>query len=305
MIYDIIIIGGGPAGITAGIYGARQNLKILLITKSFGGQVAEKAVAIGNYPGFEAILGKDLIEKFENHLKKQKVEIKLDEVLEIKKSNSLFLVSTKNKKDIQTKTIIIASGADSRVLNIPGEKEFLGKGVSYCAVCDGILFANKTVAVIGGGNAGFESAILLSNYVKKIYILEYGSEIKADRINQQILRKTNKAKIMTNVALQKIVGKEFVESIIYQCLKDGKQKTLFVDGVFVQIGKNATTSFVKDLVEFNKQNEIKVKFETFETKTPGLFVAGDANVGQYKQIITACGEGAKAALSAYHYIKKQ
>ena len=305
MIYDIIIIGGGPAGITAGIYGARQNLKILLITKSFGGQVAEKAVAIENYPGFEEILGKDLIEKFENHLKKQKVEIKLDEVLEIKKSNSLFLVSTKNKKDIQAKTIIIASGADSRVLNIPGEKEFLGKGVSYCAVCDGILFANKTVAVIGGGNAGFESAILLSNYVKKIYILEYGSEIKADRINQQILRKTNKAKIMTNVALQKIVGKEFVESIIYQCLKDGKQKTLFVDGVFVQIGKNATTSFVKDLVEFNKQNEIKVKFETFETKTPGLFVAGDANVGQYKQIITACGEGAKAALSAYHYIKKQ
>jgi len=305
MIYDIIIIGGGPAGITAGIYGARQNLKILLITKSFGGQVAEKAVAIENYPGFEEILGKDLIEKFENHLKKQKVEIKLDEVLEIKKSNSLFLVSTKNKKDIQAKTIIIASGADSRVLNIPGEKEFLGKGVSYCAVCDGILFTNKTVAVIGGGNAGFESAILLSNYVKKIYILEYGSEIKADRINQQILRKTNKAKIMTNVALQKIVGKEFVESIIYQCLKDGKQKTLFVDGVFVQIGKNATTSFVKDLVEFNKQNEIKVKFETFETKTPGLFVAGDANVGQYKQIITACGEGAKAALSAYHYIKKQ
>jgi len=304
MIYDVIIIGGGPAGITAGIYGARQSLKILLITKDFGGQVAEKAVAIENYPGFEEILGKDLIEKFENHLRKQKIEIKLDEVLGIQKNNNLFFVSTKSKKEIQAKTIIIASGADSRTLRIPGEKELLGKGVSYCAVCDGILFANKTVAVIGGGNAGFESAILLSNYVKEIYILEYGSKVKADKINQQILKKTNKAKVITNVALKKINGKEFVESITYENFVTKKQKTLSVDAVFVEIGRNARTSFIRDLVEFNKQNEIKVKFETYETKTPGLFVAGDANVGQYKQIITACGEGAKAVLSAYAYIKK-
>jgi len=305
IIYDIVIIGGGPAGISAGIYGARQNFKILLITKSFGGQVAGKAVAIENYPGFEEILGKDLIEKFENHLRKQKVEIKFDEVIGITKNTNLFLVTIKNEKIIQAKTVIIASGAENRSLEIPGEKEFLGKGVSYCAVCDGILFVNKSVAVIGGGNAGFESAILLSNYVEKIYILEYGSEVKADKINQQILKKANKAKIITNVALKRINGKEFVESITYENVINNRQKTIPVNGVFVEIGRSARTSFVRDLVEFNKQNEIKVKFETYETKTPGLFVAGDANIGQYKQIITACGEGAKAALSAYNYIRKQ
>ncbi len=337
MIYDLIIIGGGPAGITAGIYAARQKLNTLLITKSFGGQVVKKAVAIENYPGFEKISGQELIQKFENHLKKfarpsfseknlgGQVEIKIDEVKKIypvksrkagispkaklfngvKKTNNDFLVSTKNKKEFQAKAIIVASGADPRPLEVPGEEEFIGKGVSYCSICDGVLFADKTVAVIGGGNAGFESAIFLSNYVKKIYILEYGPRVSADETNQEIIKKTKKAEIITNAALKEIKGKKFVESMVYQSRKTKEEKTLSIEGVFVEIGSQPATAFVKGLVEFNEKDEIKVEFETCQTKTPGLFAVGDVNIGQYKQIITACGEGAKAALAAYGYIQKQ
>ncbi len=303
-MFDLIIIGGGPAGVTAGIYASRQKLNTLLIAKGFGGQVAKKAVAIENYPGFKKISGQDLVKKFEDHLRKQKVEIKIDEVEKIEKINNNFLVVTKSKKEFQAKTIIVASGADPRLLEVLGEKEFIGKGLSYCAICDGVLFADKIVAVIGGGDAGFESAIFLSNYVKKIYILEYGSEVKADKTNQEIVKKTKKAEIITNAALKEIRGGEFVESVVYEDRGTEEEKILPVEGIFVEIGTQPATSFVKDLVEFNEKDEIKVEFETYQTKTTGLFAVGDVNVGQYKQIITACGEGAKAALAAYGYLKR-
>lgn len=304
MNYDLIIIGGGPAGITAGIYAARQKLNTLLITKSFGGQIAKKAIDIENYPGFEKITGQELVSKFENHLKKQNIEIKIDEVGKVEKKKEKFLVSVKSKDRYESLAVILASGADPRPLEVPGEKEFIGKGVSYCAVCDGPVFADKTVAVIGGGNAGFETAIFLANYVKKIYILEYGPKPKADKVNQEVVKKMGKAEIITNVALREIKGKDFVESIIYENTKTKKTNTLEVEGVFVEIGSQPATSYVKDLVDFNKSDEIKVEFETCQTKTPGLFAAGDLNVGHYKQIVTACGEGAKAALAAYAYIQK-
>jgi len=303
-MYDLIIIGGGPAGITAGIYAARQRLSTLLITKNFGGQVARKAVAIENYPGFKEISGQELINRFEKHLRKQKIDIERDEVVKLKKINKNLLIWTESKNKFEAKAVIIASGADPRPLEVPGEKEFIGKGVSYCAICDGIFFTDKTVAVIGGGNSGFEAAIFLSKIAKKIYILEYNPEVGADQINQEIVRKTGKAEIITNAAFKKIEGKKFVNSIIYQNRKSKKINTLEVEGVFVEIGSQPATSFVKDLVEFNEKDEIKVGFETYQTKTPGLFAIGDVNVGKYKQIITACGEGAKAALSAYDYIKK-
>jgi len=305
-MFDLIIIGGGPAGITAGIYTARQKLKTLLITKTFGGQVAKKAVSIENYPGFEEISAMELIERFKNHLKKQEsMEIlENEEVTKLEKNNNHFLVWTKNKDKFEGKAVIIGSGTDPRPLEVPGEKEFIGKGVSYCAVCDGALFPNKKVAVIGGGNAGFETALLLSNIVKKIYILEYDSEVKADKRNQERVEKTGKAEIITEVDLKRIEGEKFVNSIIYQDKKTGQEKTLAVEGVFVEIGSQPATSFIKDLVDFNEKDEIVVEFETCQTKTPGLFAAGDVNVGRFKQIITACGEGAKAALAAFEYIQR-
>ena len=303
IIYDLIIIGGGPGGITAGIYAARQKLNILLITKDFGGQIARKSVDIENYTGFEKISGPELTQKFEKQLKTQKIEIVTGEVGKIEKRGGNFSVSTNSGK-YEAKSVIIASGSDPRPLEVPGEKEFTGKGVSYCPLCDGPIFKDKIVAVIGGGNAGFEAAFFLANYVKKIYILEYGPQVKADAENQELVKNTEKAIVIVNATVEKIEGDGFVKSLTYRDLVSKELKKIEVDGIFVEIGNQPATSFAKNLVEFNEKDEIKVEFETYQTKTPGLFAVGDCNVGKYKQIITAAGEGAKAALAAYEYIKK-
>jgi len=302
MLNDLIIIGGGPAGITAGIYAARQKLDILLITKDFGGQVARKAVGIENYPGFEEISGMELIQKFEKQLRKQKIDIERDEVRNVKKNGEKFIVTTKRKNKFESKAVILATGTDPRPLEVPGEKEFVGRGVSYCVVCDAPIFTDKIVAVIGGGNAGFEAAIALANWAKKIYILEYNPEIMADKENEERAKKTGKVEIITNIALKEIKGNKFVDSIIYQNRKTKRNFAIPLAGVFVEVGYQPATAYVKGLVDFNERDEIKVDFETFQTKTPGLFAAGDCNVGQFKQIVTACGEGAKAALAAYQYL---
>jgi len=303
-IYDLIIIGGGPAGITAGIYAARQKLNTLLITKSFGGQVARKAVAIENYPGFEEISGMELIQKLEKHLRKQKIDIERDEVTKLKKIGEKFFVQTKSKHQFQAKAVIVSSGADPRPLEVPGEKEFIGKGVGYCTTCDAPLFANKTVAVIGGGNAGFEAAIFLSLIAKKIYILEYGKKVGADEINQERVKKNKKVEVITNAAIKKIQGDQFVNSLIYQDRKTRKNITLPVEGIFIEVGSQPATSFVKGLVDFNEKDEIIVNPKTGETRIPGLFAAGDIDDVPYKQIVIAAGEGTKAALSAYNYLQK-
>ena len=328
ILYDLIIIGGGPAGITAGIYAARQKLNTLLITKSFGGQVARKAVAIENYPGFEEISGLELIQRFEKHLRKQKIDIERDTVTKIKKIDKNFIVFTESKHRFEAKAVIIASGADPRPLEVPGEKKFIGRGLSYCSVCDGPLFENKNVAVIGGGNAGFEAAIFLSNIAKKIYILEFNPKIGADETNQERVKKTGKVEVITNAALKQIKGNQlpergeaerrvemkansergklhrFVNSIIYQDRKTKKNITLPLEGVFVEIGSQPATAFVKGLVNFNEKDEIKIDLRTNQTKIPGLFAAGDITEIKDKQIVIAAGEGAKAALSAYDYLQK-
>jgi len=301
--YELIIIGGGPAGMTAGIYASRLGLKTLLITKNFGGQIGEKAVAIENYPGFESISGQDLIQKMVSHLRVQKIDIKMDQVLNLKKEGNSFLVSVKSKKEFKAKALILATGADPRFLEVPGEKEFIGKGVSYCALCDGPLYKDKTVAVIGGGNAGFETALFLSKVAQKIYILEYSDKVKADENNQKLVKSTGKTEVITNAALKEIKGGNFVELIIYQDLKTKKEKELKIDAVFVQVGYQPATSYAKGLVNFNKRDEITIKPETCETSTPGVFAAGDLNEGPFKQIVTAAGEGAKAALAAHNYIQ--
>lgn len=304
MIYDLIIVGGGPAGITAGIYAARQRLNTLLITKSFGGQITRKSVGIENYPGFKTITGFDLIQKFTEHFKKFKIETLEDSVVKIKKTGKVFLVLTKSKKRFQAKTVIIASGADPRPLEVPGEKKFIGKGVSYCTACDAPLFAKKEVVVVGGGNSGFEAAVALNNWVKKIYILEYNPKIKADEENQKRAKRTGKVRVITNAVLKQIKGKEFVNSIIYQDRESKEIKTLKVEGIFVEIGSQPATSFVKGLVDFNKKDEIIVDQKTLQTRTPGLFAAGDVDDVIYKQIVIAAGQGAQAALFVSNYLQK-
>ena len=231
--------------------------------------------------GFDKISGPELVELYQKQLKANNLEVTQDEVVGIEKKDAKFLISTKSGKTYEAISVIITSGASSRLINVPGEEEFAGKGVSYCSLCDGPVFKNKIVAVIGGGNNGFESALFLSNYVPKVYILEYGAK------------------------MVKIEGKVFVESITYQDLTANTEKTLEVKGVFVEIGYIPATTFVNGLVDLNNKGEIMFDANTLATKTPGLFSAGDCNVSKYKQIVMASGEGAKAALSAYEYIKKQ
>ena len=304
-LYNIIIIGGGPAGMTAGIYGARENLDILLVTKDFGGQIKRKSIEIENYPGFRKISGQKLIQKFENHLKKFNVSIIRDKVVKIKKQGEIFSVSTEGKKQFKSFSVIIASGADPRPLEVPGEKELIGKGVSYCVVCDGPLYKNKTVAVIGGGNAGFEAAIFLSRIAEKIYILEYGPEIKADTTNQKRAKRAKNIEVITNAGLREIKGKNFVETIVYEDNENKKLKTLEVNGVFIEIGSIPATGFIKGLIDFNKKDEIIIDAKTGETMVHGLFAAGDITDEKYKQIIVAAGQGAKAALSASKYLQSR
>lgn len=304
MFYDLIIIGGGPAGITAGIYAARQKMQTLLLTKDFGGQLIRKAGLIENYPGIEEISGLNLIKKFENQLRRFDIRVEKESVVRIKKRDNNFIVSTKTKKDYQAKAVIIATGADPRPVEVPGEKKYIGKGVSYCATCDAAFFRGKKVAVIGGGNAGFEAAMSLAQWAEKIYILEYGFKAAAEEYNQQTAIKTGKIEVITNAVLNEIKGDEFVSSIVYQDKERGEKKFLEVQGVFVEIGYQPATSFVKGLVDFNEIDEIKVNPKTGETSTAGLFAAGDADDVPYKQIIIAAGEGAKAAVSAYKYLQK-
>ena len=303
-MYDLIIIGAGPAGISAAVYAARQQLKILIISKDIGGQVAKKAVDIENYPGFEKISGPDLVSLYQKQIKFNNLEVTHDEVINIEKREGKFSVAVKSDKTHESISVIIASGAESRKLNVPGEEEFEGKGVSYCSLCDGPIFKNKVVAVVGGGNNGFESALFLSNYVKHVYILEYSDKVNADEENQELVSKNKNIELITNAKVLKIEGKVFVNSIIYQDLKENKEKTLEVNGVFVEIGYIPSTSFIKDLADLNEKGEIIFAPKTLETKTKGLFSAGDCNVSKYKQIVMASGQGAVAALSAYEYIKR-
>lgn len=304
MIYDLIIIGAGPAGVSAAIYAARQKLNFLVISKEMGGQVAKKAVDIENYPGFDKISGPDLIKVFEDQLKINKVEIAINEVVKINKNKNVFEIYTESGENYEALAVIISTGADPRPLEVEGEKELIGKGVSYCSLCDGPVFRDKIVAVIGGGNSGFESASFLSNYVKKIYILESGSAVRADQENQNLIAKNKKSEVILNAKVLRIQGDKFVKSVVYQDLVSNKEKEINIDGVFIEIGNLPATAFVRELVDFSERDEIITDLETYATRTPGLFAAGDCNKGKYKQIIAAAGEGAKAALSAYEYIQK-
>lgn len=305
-MYDLIIIGSGPAGITAGIYAARKKLKILMITRDFLGQVGW-AFTIENYPGFEKIRGQELAQRFEKQVKRfDNIEVKQgqDATRILKKEDGVFNVKTSDDKDYSTRAVIVATGRDPRPLEVPGEKEFLGKGVGYCVTCDGPIFQDKTVAVIGGGNSGFDASLELAKYCSKIYILEFGDKPLADESTQEKAGKNQKIHIILNAETKKIKGDKFVNSLIYKNRKTNEQKELKVEGIFIQIGYVPATGFVKDLVEFNKKDEIKIDPITCATKTPGLFAAGDVTSMPVKQVITSAAEGAKAALSAYQYLQK-
>jgi len=302
ILYDLIIIGGGPAGITAGIYAIRKKLKTLIITKDLQGQV-QWAVSVENYPGLPDIKGMDLAKRFENHLKQYEAEIINDEVIKIEKENQIFALITKSGDRFIAMSVIIASGADPRPLEVPGEKEFIGKGVTYCVTCDAPFFKDKPVAVIGGGNAGVKAAVELTHYASKVYLLEFQERLAADEWEQERAMNNEKIEIFTSAALKSIEGKNKIEKITYEDIKSKQKKNLNVEGVFVSVGTQPATSFIKELVDFNEKDEIAIDPKTCQTKTPGLFSAGDVTDVKYNQIVIAAGEGAKAALSVYDYLR--
>ncbi|MEO0087628.1 MAG: FAD-dependent oxidoreductase [candidate division WOR-3 bacterium] len=299
-LYDLIIIGGGPAGITAAIYSARKNLSILLLTKDLGGQILLTS-EIENYPGFQYITSKELADKFTAQLTNFPISLGLGiEVNNIKKENNIFLVKTIDNKTYQGKTVIIATGRSPKPLNLPNEKELLGRGVSYCATCDAPLFKNKDTAVIGGGNSAVISAIELAKICKKVYLI-VRSEIKADYILKERLNKFNNVNILLRHLPKAILGKEKVSGILVYDQLNNKEYEIPVDGVFIEAGMKPNTEFLKGFLDLNDKGEIIVNCNC-ETNVPGIFACGDCTSVEDKQIIIACGEGAKASLQAFKYL---
>jgi len=298
-MYDIIIIGAGPAGLCAALYAARQKLNTLVISKNIGGQALWSA-DVENYLGFENISGTDLSEKFLEHVNKYNIEFKEDESVEsINKNERTFEVQT-DKDKYKAKVIIITSGKKPRKLGVKGEDELLGKGISYCATCDGAFFHNQEVAVIGGGNAGIDAANQLEKIAKKVYVIEVSDKLKADQLSIEQCKKSDKIEIMINTKVTEILGKNEVEGIKID--QEGKEKEFRVQGVFIEIGSVPAVDFIKN-VKKNKFNEIIINNKN-ETNIPGIFAAGDVTDVPEKQIIIAAGEGCKATLSAFKYLSK-
>jgi len=296
-IYDLIIIGAGPAGITAAVYAARKKMDILVITKDIGGQ-ASWSGDIQNYTGYQFISGPELAIKFEEHMRKFNFEIKEnEEVKELIFRKGTFLVKT-DKDSYQTKTAIVASGKRSRELGVPGEQEFKNKGLTYCATCDGPLFAERDVAVIGGGNSALDAALQLIKIANHIYIINFTDNLTGDGIMQEKIRANNKVSILNNSRVKEILGDSFVQAIKIE--EGKKEKILDVQGIFVEIGLIPNSEFTSNL-EKNERKEIIVN-QRNETNIPGVFAAGDVTDVPEKQIIIAAGEGAKAVLSVFRYL---
>jgi thioredoxin-disulfide reductase len=304
IMYDLIIIGGGPAAMSAGIYAARKKIKTLLICKVLGGQMNE-AGQVENYLGFESVLGAELVQKFVNHLKKFEIEIKeREEVQAIKRlTDSGFEILTGHNNRYQARALIIASGRGPKKLNVPGEEKFIGKGVSFCAVCDAPLFKDKEVAVIGGGNAAAESVLEVAKYASKVYLLSLYSNLVADKIYQEKIEAAGNIIVLFNTQVKKIQGEKFVTGLIYQDKVSQEEKKLAVQGVHIEIGSVPSSHFIKNMVELNKKEEIKIDAQN-RTSQPGIFAAGDVTDTPAKQIIVAAGEGAKAVISASEYLAK-
>ncbi len=303
-MYDVIIIGGGPAGVSAGVYAARKKMKTLFLTDTIGGQSSVSAT-IENWIGEVSIKGFEFAQKLEGHLRAQEdIEIQTGvKVRAIAKQYEGFEVETEKGEKYETKSIILATGGRHRHLNVPGEEKFIGHGVVYCSTCDAPFFRGKTVAVVGGGNSGLEACQDLYPYADQIYLLSRG-ELTGDPLLQEEVKGNPKVEVIYNVDTKEVLGGEAVAGIRYQDLQTQEEKTLDVQGVFVEIGMVPNTELVKGLVDRNPYGEITIDHRTCATSHAGIFAAGDATDAAYKQNNISAGYGTLAALSAYEYVKK-
>jgi len=301
-MWDLIIIGGGPAGITAGIFAVRRALKTLILEDITAPSQAMEAQIIDNYPGLPDISGIDFMEKLKEHAKKLNIEIREERVLSLLKEKNEFKVKTE-KNEYETKAIIIATGARYRKALIPGESEFVGKGVSYCPTCDAPFYKDKKVAVIGGGDSAVSGVLLLKEIGADVILIHRRNELRAVESLQKKLFEL-KIKVKWNKIPVEIKGKDFVNSLIVQDVNTKEKEEIPVDGVFICIGTVPTSELAKDLgIEMDENGFIKVN-KNQETNVKGVFAAGDCCDNPLKQIISACSDGAIASTSAYKYIRE-
>ncbi|HEY4496733.1 MAG TPA: FAD-dependent oxidoreductase [Candidatus Paceibacterota bacterium] len=304
-MYDLIIAGGGPGGIAAGVYSARKKMKTLLITDSFGGQSFVSA-DIQNWIGTKSVSGFEFAQMMEGHLRAQEdIEIIDDDRISlVEKKGDNFVITTNKGNKLETKTFLVTTGSKRKKLNIPGEKEFDGRGVAYCATCDAPIFKNKVVAVVGGGNAGLEAVIDLLPYASKIYLMEYGDALKGDLLTQGKIKSNPKVEILLHAKTTKISGDNMVTGLEYEDLKEKVTKKLELGGVFVEIGSIPNTDFLNGLVELNKFGEIIVDHKTQRSSLTGIWAAGDATDVLYKQNNISAGDAVKAVLNIHDYLNK-
>ncbi|MFH0855868.1 MAG: FAD-dependent oxidoreductase [Candidatus Omnitrophota bacterium] len=299
-IYDLIIVGAGPAGITASVYAARKRMDFLVITGDIGGQTAWSG-DIENYTGYQFVTGPELVRKFEEHMRSYDANVREAEgVTEIKKEQEIITLKTNKEKEYRAKSIIIATGKRSKELGVPGEKEFKNRGVSYCATCDGPLFNDKVVAVIGGGNSALDAALQLARIARQAYIINNTLELGGDKVMRQKLEKMSNVEILNDSNLLAISGDKMVSAVTVK--NGGQERRLSVEGIFVEIGLIPNSDFA-NVLEKNSLGEIKINNRN-ETNIPGIFAAGDVTDVPGKQIIIAAGEGSKACLSAFRYLSR-
>jgi len=301
-LYDVIIVGGASAGLTAAMYAARQKLKTLVITKDIGGQ-ALLTDRIENYPGFETIGGFELMNKFQEQAKSFGSEFAYDEVTSVKEKEGVcFIVRTSNN-EYETCALILAFGKTPRDLGVPGEEKLKGKGVSYCAICDGPLFKNKTVAVAGSGDPALDAASLLSPIAQKVYLIHAWEKPLGDEENYSNLKKTSNVQFLPFSRVIQVLGETNVTGVMIENSATRRREPIQLDGLFVEMGYVAKTDFVRELVRLNDRNEIEVD-SNCATSHSGIFAAGDVTDVPFKQAVISAGQGAIAALSAYNYIQR-
>ena len=302
-LYDVAVLGGGPAGLAAAIYAGRKNLSTILIAMDVGGQLGT-TYEVANYPGFNLVTGPDLVQKFVEHAQQYEIEQLIGEkVTEIRVEGRTKEIHTASDRKIRAKTVIIATGAHKRRLGIPGEKQLTGKGVVYCSTCDGPLYRDLPIAIVGGGNSGLEAAIEMNGVAQKIYFISQG-EWTGDQILQDKINAAEAVEALRFHQPVEIHGEDRVLGLTVKHLQTEKSRRLDVQGVFIEIGIFPNTDFLLDLVETNERGEIKVDRHG-RTGVRGCFAAGDATDIHDKQVVIGAGQGASAALAAFEYLAKQ
>ena len=296
-IYDIIVLGGGPTAIGCAIYAARFALDVLVIGKVFGGLIATTHI-VENYPGITSTSGQGLMEMFKEHMNSLRIPYISDEIRSVEKVNEHFILHSFFQK-FKAKSVVFATGSERKKLGIPGEEEFTGRGVSYCATCDGPFYRDKEVCVIGGSDSAAKEALFLSQNVNKVYIIYRGEEIRAEPINKKRVEDNEKIEIIYKTNIAEIKGDNKVKSVIFD---NGKE--FEIDGVFIEVGSNPNSDLAKKIgIKTNEKDEIIINRKS-ETNIPGIFAAGDVADAPFKQAITGVAEGVIAAYSAFDYIKE-